>query len=422
MSLYHNNGMKFNQQKGFSIVELMIAGVIGLIVVAGLIYVFETTSKMNKTQNGLARLQENGRFALLQIKQNAEQAGYQYCLASTTGTTSTNQAVNPKPWEVYSASVSPGLPTRADIMGNGSQSPPPVGVSMLPYLLDTAYFIHGHECGASSCTPSLNSLGSATSFAVPSIGTGNGDRVAGTDVLTFRYISGVGREVDTMSSSGGAVTITYAKPEVPISPGSNAVVASCDGETAKVITLVNSTATGATANIDGSISANASSLARLFDLNSDVSEITYYVANNVVDGRDIPTLYNVVNGTNNALIEGVDRFDVTYGVKTRSGDVLILDAAGVQNLPVGQCVDAPFSDVASIVNIPGCGWRSVSFMEIHLLLNTVYDSTTSTTEPFRYSLYGENFRTPASLNSITGLDTYRMFRREFYAHVTLKNY
>ncbi len=420
---YQKHRMKLNQQKGFSIIELMIAGVIGVIIISGLIYVFETTSNMNRTQNGLARLQENGRFAIMQIKQNAEQAGYQYCLASTIEAVDTNQEVVSKPWDVYSGSVTPGLPTRADIIANGSQLPPPPGAaSTLPYLLDTTYFIRGHECTTDPCVPALDSLGSATTFTIPDVGISDGERVAGTDVLTFRYLSGAGRAINTMATAAGVANILYSNPEPVIPFGSNAVVASCDGQTAKVINLTTSDANGATANVDGIISADGVGLARLFDLDSDFREVTYYVANNVVDGRDIPTLFNVVNGTNNALIEGVDRFDVLYGVKTRSGDVVVLDAAGVEGLDILDCVSGPTSAVGSIVNITGCGWRSVTFMEIHLLLNTIYDSSTSTTDPFRYSLGGEAYQSPASLSAITGLETYRMFRREFFAHVTIKNY
>ncbi|MCF6318558.1 MAG: PilW family protein [Proteobacteria bacterium] len=429
MNINRNNRQKLNLQKtkGFSIVELMIAGVIGAIIIYGLIFVFETTSNMNRTQNGLARLQENGRFAIVQIKQNAEQAGYQYCLASTVAAVGTNEAVVSKPWDVYSASITSGLPTRADIISSGGQLPLPAGpADTLPYLLDTAYLIHGHECTTDPCVPALDSLGSATTFVIPDVGTSDGERVAGTDVLTFRYISGVGRPIQTLTTTTtGVAAITYVQPSQPapvIPAGSNAVVASCDGRTAKIINLATSNATGATANINGTISADAAGLPRLFDLDSDISEMTYYVANNVVDGRDVPTLFNVVNGTNNALIEGVDRFDVLYGIKTLSGNVLVLDAAGVEGLDVTECVQGPVSGVGSIVNITGCGWRSVVFMQIHLLLNTIYDSSTSTTDPFRYSLDGEGYQTPAALSAITGLETYRMFRREFFAHITIKNY
>ena len=83
---YRQNMNKFSykKQQGFSIVELMVAGTIGIILLTGLVTVFETTSLMNKTQNGLARLQENGRFALLHMKKHLEQAAYQYCASTST--------------------------------------------------------------------------------------------------------------------------------------------------------------------------------------------------------------------------------------------------------------------------------------------------------------------------------------------------
>ncbi|VAW36138.1 Type IV fimbrial biogenesis protein PilW, partial [hydrothermal vent metagenome] len=148
--------------KGFSIVELMIAIVIGLIVLTGLITVFETTSSMNKTQNGLARIQENGRFAILHMKQNIEQAGYQYCLSSGSEGMETTTGTIQRPWKVYTtAPLFPGTP-----------------VDPANFYFDTKNLIHGHECDAAACLPGFGTPGSDTSYPIPAIGVGDGDRLA----------------------------------------------------------------------------------------------------------------------------------------------------------------------------------------------------------------------------------------------------
>ena len=52
---------------GFTLIELMIAMVLGLLVAAGIVTVFASTSSSNKPQNQLAQLQEAGRFAVTRI-------------------------------------------------------------------------------------------------------------------------------------------------------------------------------------------------------------------------------------------------------------------------------------------------------------------------------------------------------------------
>ena len=416
-----------NKQKGFSIVELMVAVTIGLIIVTGLVIIFDTTAGMNRTQNGMARLQENGRYAVVQLRQNLEQAGYQYCFSSSTALVGTNQAVFPLPWLVHSSNLGSGLPTRADVVQT-----PAAGVAPNPYLVDTSYFIHGHECSSGTCLPGLTSLGSATAFTVPAVGTGDGQRIAGTDVLTFRYISGGGRDVSSVDTSiPGVATINFTQNAItnnPVIPavGDKVVLARCDGRPASVVELQASSASVAQAAANGLAAGSPSALIKMFSLSADTATLTYYVANNVVGGRDIPTLYSVINGVSNPVIEGVDRFDVIYGVKNESGDVLLLDADGVQNLAVTECVGQPDIPVqlvtgqTALSNIAGCGWRSVVSIEVHLLLNTIYDSSTNANDEFVYSIDGNAKQTPSNLPST--INHYKMFRREFVASVALKNY
>jgi len=54
----------FKRQHGFTLVELMIALVITLILMAGISQVFLSSKKSFTIQDTLARQQENGRFVL----------------------------------------------------------------------------------------------------------------------------------------------------------------------------------------------------------------------------------------------------------------------------------------------------------------------------------------------------------------------
>lgn len=423
---YNNIKVTFNRL-GFSIVELLIAIFIGIILMLGLVSVFNTTSLLNKTQNGLARLQENGRYALLHIKQNLEQAGYQGCLGSSIAATATDSGKNKLPIVVYTTDFAPGFPTRADVV-----QIPAAGVAPQPYLIDPAYFIHGHECTGGSCSPSLTSLGTPTTIAIPNVGVADGDRIQGTDVLTFRYFGNVGREIKTAKTdSSGNVNITFSDRALLDTQfavnNSKVVLASCsrDDPTKKMIRLNTSSVSTATSAIAPSskvgITYNQPDLASMYSVATAINSMTYYVGNQKVDGRDIPTLYNIENGVKNAVVQGVDRFDVLYAVRLPSGrGTMILDAQGVQDLPVSDCIGnvQAGSGLITLIPSPGCGWRGVISMEVHLLLNTIYNSSTSV-EMFKYSIDGDALRSPSDLES--GIQHYNLHRREFSTIVTMKN-
>ena len=54
--------------RGFSLIELMVAMALGLVLSIGVVSLFGSTSMSNKVQNSLARLQENGRYAVARME------------------------------------------------------------------------------------------------------------------------------------------------------------------------------------------------------------------------------------------------------------------------------------------------------------------------------------------------------------------
>ncbi|MCV6610879.1 MAG: PilW family protein [Amphritea sp.] len=81
-----NRAKKVTQfrQTGLTMIELMIAMVIGLILTAAVLQVFVGSRVTYSTQASLARLQENGRFALEFLTRDIRQAGYQGCSANNS--------------------------------------------------------------------------------------------------------------------------------------------------------------------------------------------------------------------------------------------------------------------------------------------------------------------------------------------------
>lgn len=72
-------------QGGFTLVELMIASTIGLIILVALGQLFVTSRATYTMEEGLARAQESGRFAMEFLTQDIRMAGYMGCHNASDG-------------------------------------------------------------------------------------------------------------------------------------------------------------------------------------------------------------------------------------------------------------------------------------------------------------------------------------------------
>ena len=81
--------------KGFSIVEMMVAMVISLILMAGIAQIFLSSRQSFTIQNTLGRQQENGRYAANIIAQDLRRTGYWGGNADVTGVTGSEPPVAP---------------------------------------------------------------------------------------------------------------------------------------------------------------------------------------------------------------------------------------------------------------------------------------------------------------------------------------
>ena len=69
------------RQRGVTLVELMIAMVLGLVLIAGIIQVFLGNRQTYQFNEDLARIQENARFAIDTLNYRTRMAGYLGCIA-----------------------------------------------------------------------------------------------------------------------------------------------------------------------------------------------------------------------------------------------------------------------------------------------------------------------------------------------------
>ncbi len=83
------------RMQGFSIVEMMVAMVIALILLAGIGQIFLSSKKSFTIQNTLGRQQENGRYASNVVSQDLRRTGYWGGNADVSGVTGTEPPIAP---------------------------------------------------------------------------------------------------------------------------------------------------------------------------------------------------------------------------------------------------------------------------------------------------------------------------------------
>lgn len=414
--------------KGFSLIELMIAMVLGVLVIFALTQLVARTTRTNTSQQSLQRLQENGRFALSRIIGDLRMTGAQYC-ATLANVVPVGRNNRHRALMVYAdGAMLYGFPTRTQIKALQS-----VG-NAEPYPLSTRFFMQGHECTTvATCVPPLNTLGAATP-APPGAGTAPGNRAAGADVLTVRYLAAPGVPIGA-DYAGGPASITLNNTyttnatggTLAFANGDLAMISDCnnahvfEAQVAGVtITPNDTTDDSPTAHNDiGAFTRAADS--RVFNFTRNFITATYFLQirnDPTTPGRRMSSLVRQVNGDAQVIADGVERLEFRYAVEDVNGQTRYLTAEQVQNMNAALCLPFP---VGVRAMEPGCGWRSVVAIDVALLLNSVENNAPSETERYSFTFNNEiEVAPPGTLPS--GLPRGRLFRREFRTTVTVRNF
>ena len=107
-------------QRGFTLIELMISLVIGLLLSAAIVKIYADTSQIYRFQGAVSEVQENGRFASAFLRRTARLAGNFGCDASKPISSSTLSDAEATRLEFYSM-ASP-LPQLAQPIGGVAAS------------------------------------------------------------------------------------------------------------------------------------------------------------------------------------------------------------------------------------------------------------------------------------------------------------
>lgn len=311
--------------RGFSLIELMIAMVIGLLLLAGISSMFMTNKRIYRAQDEMGRLQENARFAMEMLIRDIRMTGYVGCGDDISAVT--NQ------------------------LNNGTND------DNLYSLADAVEGIN-NATGASTWGPSSGA------DQVANI-------VAGTDAITLRYLEPIGINIAQDMTANNSVLKVADVSGFTV----NDLLGISDCLSAEVFQISqvtdNNPGPDDIAHAQGNPPTGpgnaAGTFSKIYDTDAEMLRFVarrYFIGN----GTNGPALFRS-EGYNAAveLIEGVENMQILYGIDT-SGD---------------RIADS-YAHAAAVT--AGNNWPNVTSVKLALLLRTLDDNVDNNTDANTYDL------------------------------------
>ena len=283
-------------QQGLTLIELMIAMLLGILLLLGITQMFMTNKRIYKEQEYMSRMQENARFALNLIMYDIRMAGYTGCSDDVSS-------------------------VENHVEGNGDAA----------NLLSFSNAVEGSESGG-DWQPS----GSSDQVS---------NMVANTDGISIRYLEDSGLKIEEpyMVNNAAALHVTVDNGLVP---GEIVGVADCQSADIFSVSNNNPDSSGTVDHNTGNNSKGPDNVTKELQKKylGDASIVKFvsrrYIIQNGANGR--PALWRYLYAPDTSgnivyqgqeLIPGVQNMQILYGEDT-SGDKLAnvyRDAANVQH-------------------------------------------------------------------------------------------
>ncbi|MFC5741607.1 PilW family protein [Dyella tabacisoli] len=428
----------YSQQAGITLVELMVAMVLGLLVTAGIISVFLATATGNRVQKQLANLQEDGRYAITLLARDLRMANAQYC-ASTGGVSKSMGGVYVSPLRAPTVQAKTLIQALGDVTTPWGLTPYPAAPTA-PYDFPSFLSMRGYDCDKrGGCVPVSPGM-------LPAAGKGVGSRVVGAGVITLRYMNssggwalGVNSKVVNADGVISHIRIVPGMGEPAIADyyknsGDLMLLADCSHAQIFAVSLQGGnefypSGTGANENLAAPVAQHDLSGGRLFNFSSDFNTVTYYLK--VVDngsGHTAGALIRRLNGTDHEVVRGVERLDFLYGIEDAAGTVRYLTANEVDTR-AGGSISCPPSTPGPLGSDYGCLWRAVKSIEAHVLMSGQHAIHALAAKDINYLYSMDGDTSPQSATASTrkvqpgdqGFEETRL-RREFHTLISVRNY
>jgi len=272
------------KQAGFTMVELMVAMLISLFLMAGVIGIFISNKQVYRISEASSRVQENGRFAFSFLKQDVRMAGYMGCVGANSGITINNNVDTTK---VASANLNYAISGY-----DGTDS------------------VVGYSYATGSLPTDLSSLGLST-------GTAAGNVLTNTDAILVKRgepCAG-GRLVNPKDNANFKIADNTS---CGIQQNDVVLVSNCEGgDFFAVVNTVQPTASPATLSTGSSLNIN-NQVSRDYGTESEIFRFQVAIFYVGVGSNGNPALYkrNLVNGAfqNSELVENIEDMTISYGV------------------------------------------------------------------------------------------------------------
>lgn len=271
---------------GFGIVELMVAMTLSLLLLGGVVTLFANARKSYENNDHLARIQENGRFALDQIARELRAAGYLGCAKDTPFTNALTLTTNKLLW-------------------------------------DFQFAVQGFQSTGTTWSPALDATLAPSAAAVNS------------DVLVIRAPDPDARakRVTTLMATPTAdIVVTPATPvylpwEYPLLVTDCNAVAVFDVSAYSAGTIAHGSPGQGAAAAGGVASAGNSTadIGYAFQAGSlvmPVRTVIYYVRASATPGAGNSLWRRLGRGPPDEVVEGVDSLQVLYGVDTDANRIV----------------------------------------------------------------------------------------------------
>lgn len=279
---------------GISLIEMMIALVIGLVLMLGVIQVFSASRTASMLAEGSARAQENGRFALEFLQRDIRMAGHFGC-------------VNDQAHFVRGE----GDPVVTTGAASGSGHP-----------LDFSVSVQGYEA------PNTKPLGSLTigaNWAVPANLPASISKLnprGGSDILVLRYLAPESVPITALTSGSTSIVGFNAAAGLRLTEGGQTApnlfgIADCAHATVFKGVYASGKVTANGTNLSN-YSTRPSGQALIYRAES----LVYYVGTSATSGE--PSLMRARSngiddyGTPEELVEGIENMQLVFGLDQTS--------------------------------------------------------------------------------------------------------